>query len=246
MVDPAPGYGIMSTYPGGRYITMNGTSMACPFIAGVVSRIIQTKEINSKEILFGDLIHTTGELISCKGIFLCEMGGPVDTYALYNIKDSDRTPNMHLVTFELNDSLGDNDGRVDAGEIVDIYPILRNEWGTIKDSEATVTLEFANNEDTTLCEFLTNNVKIGCDVSSYGKVKIQNPFRVRMRQNIVDGRVVRLVARVNCPNMSPDYQPGKEEIQFKVENGVELEGTLREDITLYPGIQYIVTRCYYC
>ena len=238
----APGYGIMSTYPGGRYITMNGTSMACPFIAGVVSRIIQTKEINSKEILFGDLIHTTGELISCKGIFLCEMGGPVDTEALFNIDDSDRTPNMHLVTFELNDSLGDNDGRVDAGEIVDIYPILRNEWGTIKDSEATVTLEFANNEDTTLCEFLTNNVKIGCDVSSYGKVKIQNPFRVRMRQNIVDGRVVRLVARVNCPNMSPDYQPGKEEIQFKVENGVELEGTLREDITLYPGIQYIVTR----
>ena len=238
----APGNGILSTYPGGRYKTMNGTSMACPFIAGLVSRIIQTKEINSTEILFGDLIHSTGPLISCQGAFLYKMGGLIDAEALYNIKESDRTPNMHLVTFVLSDSLGDNDGRVDAGEIVDIYPVLRNEWGTIKDSEATVSLEFGDNEDNTLCEFLTNNVKIGCDVSSYGKVKIKNPIRVRMRENIVDGRIVRLVARVNSPNMSPDYEPETEEIQFKVENGVELGGTLKEDITLYPGIQYIVSR----
>ena len=238
----APGSDILSTYPGGRYKYLNGTSMACPFIAGVVSRIIQTKDIYSKEILFGDLIHTSGPLISCLGAFLCEMGGPVDTEALFNITEDDRTPNMHLVTFEIQDSLGDNDGRVDAGEIVDIFPILRNEWGMIRDSLATISLEFGDNEDTTLCEFITNNVKIGCDVSSYGKIKIQNPLRIKMRDEIVDGRIVRLVARVTCPNMSPDYAPEKEEIQFKVENGVELGGTQKEDITLYPGVQYIVTR----
>lgn len=238
----APGNGILSTYPGGRYKTMNGTSMACPFIAGLVSRIIQTKEINSKEILFGDMIHTTGPLISCQGQFLFKMGGLVDAEALYELQDSDRTPNMHLVTFVVSDSLGDKDGRVDAGEIIDIFPVLRNEWGLIKDSTATVSLEFADNEDTTLCEFLTNNVFIGCDVSSYGKVKIKNPIRIRMRDDIVDGRIVRFVARVNCPNMSSDYAPESDEIQFKVENGVELGGTLKEDITLYPGIQYIVSR----
>ena len=134
------------------------------------------------------------------------------------------------------------DGRVDAGEIVDIFPVLRNEWGMIRDSEAVISLEFAENEDNTLCEFLTNNVRIGCDVSSYGKVKAQNPLRIRMRDDIVDGRVVRLVARVTCPNMSSEYAPEHEEIQFKVENGVELGGTQKEDITLYPGIQYIVSR----
>ena len=238
----APGNQILSTYPGGRYKIMNGTSMACPFVAGLVSRIIQTKEVYSNEIIFGDLIHTTGNLISCLGAFYHKLGGPVDAMSLFNISESDRKPNMHLVTFEIEDSLGDNDGRVDAGEIVDVFPVLRNEWGMIKDSEATVSLEFADNEDNTLCEFITNNVKLGCDVSSYGKVKVQNPLRIRMRDNIVDGRVVRLVARVNCPNMSPDYAPEYEEIQFKVENGVELGGTLKEDITLYPGIQYIVTR----
>ncbi len=238
----APGNGILSTYPGGRYKIMNGTSMACPFVAGLVSRIIQTKEINSKEILFGDMIHTTGPLISCQGQYLYKMGGLVNAEALYELQDSDRTPNMHLVSFVISDSLGDNDGRVDAGEIIDIYPVLRNEWGLIKDSTATVSLEFGDNEDCTLCEFLTNDVYIGCDVSSYGKVKVKNPIRIRMRDNIVDGRIVRFVARVNCPNMSPDYTPESEEIQFKVENGVELGGTLKEDITLYPGIQYIVSK----
>ena len=238
----APGGGILSTYPGGRYKSMNGTSMACPFIAGVVSRIIQTKDILSKEILFGDMIHSTGPLISCQGALFHKIGGLIDADTLFSIADSVRTPNMHLVSFELEDSLGDKDGRVDAGEIVDVYPILRNEWGIIRDSLATISLEFADNEDTTLCEFITNNVKIGCDVSSYGKIKPLNPLRIKMRDNIVDGRIVRLVARVNCPNMSSDYEPEKEEIQFKVENGIELGGTLKEDIILYPGIQYIITR----
>lgn len=237
----APGNGILSTYPGGRYKMMNGTSMACPFIAGVVSRIIQTKDIYSKEILFGDFIHSTGPLISCQGSLLNKRGGLIDTEALFNISESDRTPNMHLVSFEIEDQ-GDHDGRVDAGEIVDIYPILRNEWGIVKNSEATVSLEFGENEDNTLCEFITNNVSIGSDVSSYGKIKVQNPIRIRMRDNIVDGRIVRLVARVTCPNMSNEYNPGAEEIQFKVENGIELGGTQKEDITLYPGIQYIVTK----
>ena len=238
----APGSGILSTYPGGRYKEMNGTSMACPFIAGVVSRIIQTKDILSNEILFGDLIHSTGQLFSCQGAFFYKIGGQIDTEALFNITESDRTPNMHLVSFEIQDSLGDADGRVDAGEIVDIFPILRNEWGLIKDSEATISLEFADNEDNTLCEFITNNVQLGCDVSSYGKIKAQNALRIKMRDNIVDGRIVRLVARVTCPNMSAEYAPEQEEIQFKVENGVELGGTQKENITLYPGIQYIVTR----
>lgn len=54
----APGVGIMSTFPKGRYRTMNGSSMACPLAAGAISRLLQCKEYTSKELLFGDLIHT--------------------------------------------------------------------------------------------------------------------------------------------------------------------------------------------
>ena len=37
----APGMQILSTFPGGRYKYLNGTSMACPLAAGAISRLIQ-------------------------------------------------------------------------------------------------------------------------------------------------------------------------------------------------------------
>ncbi len=37
----APGVGIYSTYPDGKYKSMSGTSMACPLAAGAISRLLQ-------------------------------------------------------------------------------------------------------------------------------------------------------------------------------------------------------------
>ena len=36
----APGYNIISTYPGGSYVSYSGTSMACPHVSGVAARIL--------------------------------------------------------------------------------------------------------------------------------------------------------------------------------------------------------------
>lgn len=230
----APGVDILSTYPGGRYKIMSGTSMACPLVAGIASRMLQKKDILSTEMLFGDLVQTSIVVNNDVARSI-----PVDAEKAFNISEKDRKPNLHLVTVAYNDSLGDCDGRLDAGEIVDIYPTLRNDWGTTFGG-VTITLAVADNEDPTICEFLTNDVALGCDLSGYAKVKSQNPIRIKLRENITDGRIVRLQVIAKCDNMSEDYRP--DVFTFKVENGVELGGTQREDITLYPGIQYIVSR----
>ena len=47
----APGANIESTYPGGNYKSLNGTSMATPMVAGALSRLIQSKEYANKEYL---------------------------------------------------------------------------------------------------------------------------------------------------------------------------------------------------
>lgn len=78
----APGANIASTYPGGNYKSLNGTSMATPMVAGAISRLIQTKEYANKEYLFGDLINC------------CEQPGGLDIYKAFSIKDEDRIPEL--------------------------------------------------------------------------------------------------------------------------------------------------------
>lgn len=86
-----PGTNIISTYPGGKYKQLNGTSMACPMAAGAISRLLQSKEYASKELLFGDLINTSN--------------GNMDILATYCVKDDERKPELQFVTYMLNDDI---------------------------------------------------------------------------------------------------------------------------------------------
>ena len=216
----APGTNILSTYPGGRYKQLNGTSMACPLMAGAISRLMSVKEFPSKELLFGDLIASSSNV-----------------WTAYNIKDSDRKPELSLVTYKLDDkSEGDGDGRADAGELIELYPVLKNAWGNAEN--ITIELSVAENEDPTVVEFIENKISFGSVLSSYGKAMSGNPLRFRINKDCVDGRHVRLLLSATCDNMA---EPLSQKFILSVENGVELGGVLREDMTLTPDKHYIVT-----
>lgn len=228
----APGVNIYSTYPQGRYKSMNGTSMACPLAAGAISRLMQCKsyeyQVINREILFGDLIHGANQ-----------QTGMMDIMAAYNIKDEDRVPTLWLVATELNDEAeGDGDFRPDAGEIIDLYPTLRNDWGNA--TNIKLHLEMGDElEDSTLIEFITNDVDFGKNLSSYGKAKSDNPIRFKVADNCVDGRHIKLRLTATCDEIS---EPMVHNFVIVVENGVELGGIIDHDMTLYPNVHYIVTK----
>lgn len=224
----APGAHIMSTYPGGKYKKLNGTSMACPYVAGGISRLLQVKEYDNWEILFGDLIHARKK----------HANQLVDFETVYNITDADRKPTLGLVTYVLDDAEGgDGDSRPDAGETIAFYPTLRNEWGQAKNIH--FSLELAETEDPTIVEFLDDEVDFGNQLSSYGKNKSANPIRFKVNPECVDGRKIRMALRANCNNIAEELV---QEITLTAENGVEIGGIIEEDMTLYPDVHYIVTK----
>ena len=222
----APGQSIISTFPKGQYRAMNGTSMACPLAAGAISRLLMYKEYNSWEILFGDLIHTR-----------TNGTGNIDMKAAYDITEADRKPTLSLVTYYLTDTLGDNDGRPDAGDTIAIYPVLRNDWGNAENIK--IWMELAELENDTIITFLEQEVDFGKPLSSYAKNKSANPIRFVIDKNVVDGRHISMVLKATCDNMEGSLEQA---VMLTAENGVEIGGMITEDLTLYPDVHYIVTK----
>lgn len=223
----APGANIESTYPGGNYKSLNGTSMATPMVAGALSRLIQTKEYVNKEYLFGDLINA------------CSETGGLNIYKAFSIKDEDRIPELSFVTYEMDDStnVGDGDGRPDAGEVIDLYPIVRNSWGKAKNIK--LSIELGENEDPQIVELIKKEADFGAELSAYGKGKSDEPLRIKINDKCADNRRIRLVLKGTCDGMQGEFT---QEITLTVENGVEIGGVIKKDMTLYPNVHYIVTK----
>lgn len=218
----APGVSIISTYPNGNYRRLNGTSMATPLVAGAVSRLLMSKSVENKEEFFGDLIN------ACKG-------GILDIYAAYKTSDADRRPELQLVTVKVDDSEGDADGRIDAGETVRFYPMLRNSWGNARNIRYSVEVA---EEANTICEIATKEADFGLNLSSYAKAEAVNPIEIKMKPNVADGRICRFRLTATCDGMA---EPLVQEFELTAENGVELTGILTSDRTLHADTHYIVT-----
>ena len=148
----APGASIYSTVSNGGYRNYNGTSMACPLVAGGVSALLHAKPYPTQEMLWGDLINYSGDNVDFKAVYDAGPAPAVLQFVAYEVCDS---------------TFGDGDNRPDAGETLDIYPTIRTVWGAT--DSIRLWIDFDEFEDNTTIEFLQNNVDFGRSLSAYSK-----------------------------------------------------------------------------
>ena len=218
----APGVGIYSTVPNGNYRSYNGTSMSTPLVAGGISALLHAKSYASQEMLWGDLINTSGNHVNFKACY-----------------DAGEAPaQLDFVCFEMNDTInGDGDGRPDAGETIELYPTLRSTWGATDNILMWLTVD--EYEDPDIVDFLdAEPVEFGWSLSAYAKSKSANPLHFTIDPDCADGRIIRMVLHLTA---NPTQYQLNVHFTIQVENGVELGGLLTENMVLYPNVHYIMT-----
>ena len=224
----APGDIIMSTFPGGKYKHLNGTSMATPLVAGAISRLLQTKPAELyRDTWISDITHAIDEE---SGIF--------DAYKAFTFNQDTRKSALSLLSIEIDDTqFGDGDGNLDAGETVELYPSLRSEWGNAMNIKMNIK-DYSNNDSTSNIEVLSENVDFGWSLSSRGVGKSANPIKIKINSELNDSHKLRLLFTATCDNIHEDLTKN---LEFNVVNGVEIGGIIDKDLTLYPNVHYIVT-----
>ena len=186
----APGSQIISCKPAGntgnngRYNFSQGTSMACPAVAGGVSLLKSFQPTFTHEKVFLYLIKTQTNNI--------QLNTAIDFILPTEIT---------YVTNTIVDTLtgGDNDGRADAGETVELVVKLKNTGGYNDSVWASVELDGL--EDPSLVNFI-DSVRFFGSVSEYATIEnnvpdsLILPFKFTLDSDIANARGIKFKIKI--------------------------------------------------
>jgi subtilisin family serine protease len=219
----APGSGIMNTVPNGGYRALTGTSMATPLVAGAMALYMQQKPDDSKELIFGNLINTSGQNVDIKAAI-----------------DVVPTPLLKVLSADIKDKINDqnNNGFWEPGETLELFPMIKNYWGPTDD--VRVGIEFWEFEDTSKAEILESEIAIG-SISAYANLqKLDQSLKIKLADNIANNVNIQFKVSVWSGD-NQDYLSSKK-ITIRSTNATILDGYVESDLHLTTGNEYIFSQ----
>ncbi len=216
----APGTEILSTIPDGNYRVYQGTSMAAPVLSGSLAIYRSLFPGQSQELMWAKLIQTSSTYFNIHSAITCIPA-----------------PKLWFVSNTVVDSIqsDDNDGRVDAGETIQLWFKMRNTGGQA--DSVQVGIRFAEFEDTTTAQIITRHAYIG-SISPYATLTNQwIPLKIHIDPDVVNDRDIVFQAYCWSKNSSDTVF---QNVTLNIENGEELQGVLGDTLILTPDKLWLV------
>ena len=220
----SPGTQILSTIPNGGYGVLTGTSMSAPLVSGALALYAEVKPDDSKELMFGNLINTTGEVY-------------VDFLEAIEVVP---TPKLTVLSIMKRDTINNQNGNtfIEPGETIEILPLIKNYWGPTDD--VRVGIEFAEFEDQTKATIVQNEIQIG-SISAYASLQdLEETLKITISEGVANNVDIKFnLTAWSGPDQ--EYMSDPTEIVINVKNAILLFGVYSEDMTLTADKEYLVT-----
>ena len=229
----APGCGILSTFLGGTYTTMSGTSMSTPLVAGALSRLLQCRTFYSQESCQGVLIQTRDT----------NHFNNIDIQAAMLMDEFAVDPVLVVSNYHIVDTLdgGNGDGLINPGETIEIYPTIRCVYGVAKD--ISVRINHGLNVDTTTLQLLNRHVSVGYNLSPGAVVQCKEPIIAKVAETCQDGYTIQLYPTIYADSMPTVDMANAyaHKLVLEIDERANLMGVMDSTMTLYPDKKYVVS-----